>query len=186
MCCNLLFVTFKDFQATGIIMRGGMSARERVRAILTDVFSIHRAIMFSSTPTAVSWRYQILARPRGWPGSIPALKPSQVYSDPLTDRLNYHLPSVSLENTWDVSQITKKKIKKLTKNSWLLLFIDTGCGMYLRFDRAGWCPCDVGTTPANCSSLWPLGLDHLAAHWSRQGLTLNGGGSFRKLGYSFL
>lgn len=75
-------------------------------------FQFRRVIMFSSTPTAASWRYQILAHPRGWRGSTPARRLSQVRFDLPAARLNHprflftHQPSTIL-------QVSVKLLKSL-------------------------------------------------------------------------
>lgn len=86
-CCLSLLRIWKQLTLSQDRHEWGISARKWARAALTDVFSIRRVITFSSTPTAASWRYQILARPRGWLGSTPAPRRSQVRSDLMTDWL---------------------------------------------------------------------------------------------------
>lgn len=75
-------VTFKDFPLffSKYHHEPGSFSRVRVPTCCshTTVPRFFRATMFSSTPTAASWRSQILARPRGWPGSIRAPRLSRV------------------------------------------------------------------------------------------------------------
>lgn len=145
-CCLSLSRISRHLALSKYNHEQGISAREQVYVVLTDVFSNHRVIMFSSTPTVVCWRYQILAHPRGWLGSILALRLSQVGSDPRTKLL----PSSYLQTHLKILKAKKKK----KESSWLFLFIDTGCGISLKSDGAGWWPCDVSRQLQLSLDLW--------------------------------
>lgn len=178
-CFNLLSVASKISRRPALSKyhhEQGVSVRERVSVCVLfsqKVSSFHRAIMFSSTPTVASWRYQILARPRGWLGSIPAQRPSQV--------LHTHSDGLKIAHAYRWKCLSDRRHKQKIAAccySWAL-------GVAWVSGQVDG-PCDVDTPPTNCGSLGPVALEHVAAHWSRQGLTLNGGALSGKLGYSFL